>query len=112
MRRRQKTEFGCYLIELIKATGMKQDEFFVAARIKKPYFYDLLVASPPPIDVQNRMLAVFDAKMGADEARKRKFYDLAAKERNEIPADIAKLILDNPDKLGTIRQELEKLVKE
>lgn len=110
MSRRQKTAFGEYLVEQIREAGMSQEEFYNAVGIRKPYFYDLLTASPPPSDLQNRMLSVLDTKTGANNERRNKFYDLAAEGRGEIPADIAKLITDNPERIDSIRQELTKLL--
>ena len=66
MKKRQKTAFGDYLVEQIKIAAMSQEEFYNAVGIKKPYFYDLLTATPPPIELQDRMLAVLDGKTGAD----------------------------------------------
>ena len=110
MSRRQKTTFGAYLVEQIREAGMSQEEFYNAVGIRKPYFYDLLTASPPPSDLQNRMLSVLDAKTGVNDERRNRFYNLAAEGRGEIPADIAKLITDNPEKLNDIRKELTKLL--
>ncbi len=106
MKKRQKTAFGDYLVEQIKKAAMSQEEFYNAVGIKKPYFYDLLTATPPPIELQDRMLAVLDDKTGADLERRSRFYDLAAAGRNEIPADIAKLISDHPTELTKIRVAL------
>lgn len=110
MSRRQKTAFGEYLVEQIREADMSQEEFYNAVGIRKPYFYDLLTASPPPSDLQNRMLSVLDTKTGANNERRNKFYDLAAEGRGEIPADIAKLITDNPERIDSIRHELTKLL--
>lgn len=110
MSRRQKTAFGEYLVEQIREADMSQEEFYNEVGIRKPYFYDLLTSSPPPSDLQNKMLSVLDAKTGANSERRNKFYDLAAEGRGEIPADIVKLIADNPEKLNEIRQELTKLL--
>lgn len=109
MSRRQKTDFGNYLVEQIKIAGMSQEEFYNAVKIKKPYFYDLLTASPPPIELQNRMLAVLDEKTGEDKARRSKLYDLAASGRNEIPADIFNIIAEHPKDLDKIRIALSSL---
>ena len=49
MNRRTKTAFGEFLVGEIKQAGISQEEFYTAVGIKKPYFYDLLTASPPPI---------------------------------------------------------------
>ena len=106
MNKRQKTAFGEYLVEQIKEAQMSQEEFYNSVGIKKPYFYDLLTGTPPPIELQNRMLAVLDDKTGEDADRRNQFYDLAAKGRNEIPADIAKLISDHPTELRKIRSAL------
>lgn len=110
MKKRQKSAFGEFLVEQIKASGMSQEEFYNAVGIKKPYFYDLLTASPPPIDLQNRMLSVLDNKTGEDIERRRKLYDLAAAGRDEIPADIAKLIAEHPLELDKIRETLTTLL--
>ena len=106
MKRRQKTEFGEFLVKEIKEANMSQEEFYNAVGIKKPYFYDLLTSSPPPVDLQIRMLSVLDSKTGEDENRKKTFYNLAAQGRNEIPADIVKLITDHPKELDRIREVL------
>ncbi len=110
MKRRQKSAFGEFLVVQIKNADLSQEEFYNSVGIKKPYFYDLLTATPPPIDLQNRMLAVLDGKSGKNEERTRRFYDLAAKGRNEIPGDIVKMITDNPQKIGEIRTELISLL--
>ena len=60
LNKRQKTEFGVFLVEQIKNAKMSQEEFYNAVGIKKPYFYNLLTSSPPPIDLQNRMLKVYN----------------------------------------------------
>lgn len=110
MKKRQKSAFGEFLVEQIRAAGMSQEEFYNSVGIKKPYFYDLLTASPPPVDLQDKMLAVLDNKTGEDVERRRKLYDLAAAGRDEIPADIAKLIAGHPAKLAIIRETLTTLL--
>ena len=110
MKRREKTAFGEFLVDEIRQTGMSQEGFYHAVGIKKPYFYDLLTATPPPTELQDRMLAVLDSATGTDIDRRRKFYDLAAQGRNEIPADIARLIADHPLKLDNIREILTKML--
>lgn len=110
MNRRQKTVFGEYLVGEIKKAEMSQEEFYTAVGIKKPYFYDLLTATPPPTALQDKIAAVLDEKTGTDDIRRKRLYDLAAECRSEIPADIAKLIKDNPAKLDMIRETLNKLL--
>ena len=110
MNKRPKTEFGLFLVEQIRSAGMSQEEFYNAVGIKKPYFYDILTASPPPIDLQNRILAVLDEKTGVNLKRRNTLYDLAAVGRKEIPADILKLISEHPKELAQIRTALANLL--
>ena len=110
MNRRQKTAFGEYLVGEIKKAEMSQEEFYIAIGIKKPYFYDLLTATPPPFALQDKIATVLDEKTGANDVRRKRLYDLAAEGRREIPADIAKLIKDNPTKLDMIRKTLNELL--
>lgn len=110
MNRRPKTAFGDYLVSQIKRADMTQEEFYHAVDIKKPYFYDILTATPPSKKVQDKMLSVLESKTGVDSERRNKFYDLAAQERKEIPADILKMIGDNPQKYNEIRGTLANLL--
>lgn len=110
MNHRQKTAFGEYLVSEIKRAGMSQEEFYTAVGIKKPYFYDLLTATPPPTTLQDKIASVLDEKTGADDFRRKRLYDLAAEGRSDIPADIARLIKDNPAKLDIIRKTLNDLL--
>ena len=110
MNHRQKTAFGAYLVGEIKKAKMSQEEFYTAVGIKKPYFYDLLTAMPPPTALQDKIAAVLDEKTGTNDIRRKRLYDLAAEVRSEIPADIAKLIKDNPEKLDMIRKTLNELL--
>lgn len=106
MKRRAKTPFGEFLVDEIKQTGMSQEEFYTSVGIRKPYFYDLLTATPPPTELQDRMLTVLETATGADSDRRTRFYDLAAQSRNEIPADIAKIITTHPAEIDKIRTTL------
>lgn len=91
MSKRQKSPFGQYLVEQIKAAGMSQELFYGEVGITKPYFYDLLKSAPQP-QIQRKMVEVLDAQTGPDADRQRKLFDLAAQERDEIPADIDALV--------------------
>lgn len=110
MKKRQKTAFGEYLVSEIKLVHMSQEEFYKSVGIKKPYFYDILTAAPPPLDLQNRMLEVLEEKTDIDPYRRSKFYDLAAQGRSEIPVDIGELIKSNPEKWDNVRTVLNQLL--
>lgn len=107
MTKRQKTAFGQYLVDQIKAAGMSQELFYTKVGITKPYFYDLL-NSAPPADVQRKMVAVLDEQTSPNAERQRKLFDLAAQEREEIPADIEALIKADVKKWDKIRSALSK----
>ena len=105
---KDKKAFGNFLREMIKQTGISQSAFYSAVEITKPYFYDILSGkvNPPPPEVQYKMLE----NLNLDEQQRNEFLNLAAEGRGEIPADIAKLITDNPKKLELIREKLTTLL--
>ncbi len=94
--------FGDYLKELIGAKGTTQTEFYTALGIKKPYFYDIVSGgvNPPPYSLQFKAMDILEA----DERTREAFYDLAAQGRQEIPADIAQAVSENPLVLASIRK--------
>lgn len=102
----QTTEFGKLLKTLIKDAGMTQTQFYSELGIKKPYFYDILSGrvNPPPRELQFKAVSILHA-----EGEKRdQFFDLAAKERGDVPADISKWVEDDPNAVMTIRQVMLK----
>ena len=109
MTKRQKTAFGEFLVQEIKKANMSQEAFYNAVGIKKPYFYDLITAAPPPPELQYRMISVLEDKTGKDQVRRNKLFDLAAQGRNEIPADIDALIKADPKQWDHIRAALEQM---
>ena len=105
---KDKKAFGDFLREVIKQAGISQSAFYAAVDITKPYFYDILSGkvNPPPPDVQYKMLEV----LSLDEQQRNIFLNLAAAGRNEIPADIAKLIVEHPLELEKIRMALSSIL--
>ena len=102
-------EFGLFLKELIKDSGMTQYEFYSKVGIKKPYFYDILSGrvNPPPPEIQFKIMEI----LNSDEKTREKFFDMAAKARHEIPADIVRGMSDNPELLTTIRKNLKEIAE-
>lgn len=100
--------FGKFLREMITQTNISQVAFYEAVGITKPYFYDILSGkvNPPPPDIQYKMLKNLDI----NESQQKHLLNLAAKGRREIPADIAKLITDNPQQIEKIRTTLTALL--
>lgn len=108
--RKIKSEFGVYLVQAIKDANMIQEEFYTAAGITKPYFYDILTGTPPPRDTLEKMLGVLDKKLPPDDRRRNTFFNLAAKCRQEIPVDINDLIRANPNEWNNIRTVLKQML--
>ena len=83
---------------------MTQTEFYTQLGITKPYFYDILSgktnALPP--DKQIKACEILQLK----EKERQEFFDIAAKARNEIPADITQQIDSNPKLIKKIRELL------
>ena len=105
---KDKKAFGNFLREMIKQTGISQSAFYSAVEITKPYFYDILSGkvNPPPPNIQYKMLDHLEV----NEQQRNEFLNLAAEGRGEVPADIAKLIADHPEKLALIREKLTTLL--
>lgn len=102
-----KLSFGEYLKQLIRDVGMTHADFYTALGIKKPYFYDIISgrSNPPPYPMQLKAMEI----LKADDEVREKFFDLAAKGRNELPADIAQYVNDNPNVLSDIRRTMKRI---
>lgn len=89
---------------LINEADLSKVKFYTDLGIKKPYFYDILggKVNPPPPERQFAMLRLLNP---TDEQRAL-FFDLAAQERGEVPADIAARI----EKDTNLRNELRKSI--
>ena len=105
---KDKKAFGNFLREMIKQTGISQSAFYSAVEITKPYFYDILSGkvNPPPPDIQYKMLDHLEV----NEQQRNEFLNLAAEGRDEVPADIAKMIAEHPLELDKIRSTLTMLL--
>lgn len=110
-RKKELSEFGVYLSGLIDEAGMFKTDFYGSIGITRPYFYEILTGNPPPQETLEKMISSLEEKLGKDDKRRTKFFDLAAKCRDEIPADINDLIKAHPDKWSDIRDTLLKLLK-
>ena len=76
----KKSQFGEFLAQLIIDAKMSQYDFYNAAEITKPYFYDMLSGrtNPPPRDTLERMLNVLEKRLPPDKERRRTFFNYAA----------------------------------
>ena len=85
-------KFCNLLAQMIKEANLSNIKFYTTLGIKKPYFYDILSGkvNPPPPERQFAMLKL----LNPTEEQRELFFDLAAQERNEVPADIAEALKD------------------
>lgn len=103
---RKKTEFGEYLVKSIRESGLSQAEFISKVGIARPYFYDMLKNSPPPKETLEKMINVFKEVFPNNEMMEIEIIDIAAKCRDEIPADINDMIKKHPEHWEDIRKML------
>lgn len=98
----QKSEYGELLTKLIKDKKMTQADFYSKLGIKKPYFYDIVGGkiNPPPPDTQIKILSILNPK----EDDKKSLLDIAARQRNEMPADIQLYLKKNIQSIDKLRK--------
>lgn len=97
-------KFCNLLAQMIKEANLSNVKFYTTLGIKKPYFYDILSGkvNPPPPKKQFAMLKLLKPKREQIAL----FFDLAAQERNEVPADIAQR-LKNKDLCRQLRNGID-----
>lgn len=97
-----KSEYGAILTRIIKDKKITQQDFYSQLGIKKPYFYDIVSGktNPPPPETQIKILKILNPK----EEDKNKLLEVAAKERNEMPADILLYLKSDIDLIEEVRE--------
>lgn len=85
--------FGQLLDKMISESEYSNREFYEKLKIKKVYFYDIIKGrmKPPPAEKQFEIIKI----LKPDDDMCRQFFELAAIERNEFPADLQLLINDD-----------------
>lgn len=78
--------FGKLLNLMISNSTYSKRQFYEKLNIKKAYFYDILGGrtNPPPEDKQFEIIRI----LKPDDKTRNLFFELAARERNEFPADL------------------------
>ena len=97
-------KFCTYLNKQCKKSNTSIRQLAKQSHITHPYLLDLINGKkiPPDIDTQINLAAALQL----NKVEKHKFFDLAAKERHTIPADIYKSMLDDEKKWNKIRNEM------
>ncbi len=90
MRHKKVMRFCDLLAQLLKEKPMTHSAFYTELGIKKPYFYDILSGkvNPPPSEKQFAIIKI----LKPDDETCKMLFELAAKERNEMPADLVKYL--------------------
>ena len=101
--------FGEFLHAMIKESEFTYSAFYKELGIKKAYFYDIISGrtNPPPPEKQFKIIAL----LKPDKETTELFFDLAAKERHEFPADLELLIDDEMKKKLRSSREYTRLLK-
>jgi hypothetical protein len=86
----EQKRFCDLLSEMLKGYGKSHIVFYTELGIKKPYFYDILKGkvNPPPPEKQFKIIKILKPNPKICE----EFFELAATERNEMPADLRRYI--------------------
>lgn len=98
MKSSNKSEDGA----IIKDKKITQQDFYSQLGIRKPYFYDIVSekTNPSPAEIQLKILRILNPK----EEDKNKLLEVAAKEKNEMPADILLYLKSNIDSIEEVRR--------
>lgn len=85
--------FGIMLKDLIRTSEMSNTKFYTKLGITKPYFYDIVSGKvkPLPAEIQFKMVKVLNLDITSQQL----FFEMAGRERNEIPADVSNYIKNN-----------------
>lgn len=85
--------FGSFLKKEIKRNKLSQNKFAKEIGVSSYYIGQLIKGEkrPPSREIQNKMVRV----LMFDEIKQHDFYDLIAKEKNDIPSDIYNEIKDS-----------------
>lgn len=89
------SKFGSFLKKEITRNKLSQNKFAKEIGVSSYYVGQLLKGEkrPPSRELQNKIVDV----LNFNETKKNDFYDLIAKEKNDIPSDIYNEIKDSND---------------
>jgi hypothetical protein len=86
----EQKRFCDLLSQMLKDSKKTHVSFYTELGIKKPYFYDILKGkvNPPPPEKQFAIIKILKPNLKTCT----EFFQLAAEERNEMPADLMRYI--------------------
>ena len=94
-------EFGEYLKSKLNEKNIKIMDFVRKLEKSKTYIFDIFNGNNfPPHDLQFKMVVALDLSLEETV----EFFDLAAKGRGELPADVVAFLIENAQVMGSIRK--------
>ena len=108
-RNHDSNNFGGFLYRLRKESGVGFEEFRQALGVSKAYLNDVETSAcrPPTPEVQIKMLKILKSKTDIPAESARIFFDLAAVERGELPADVVQYLIESGGALDRVRKTKE-----
>lgn len=99
-------KFGKFLKKEISRNKLSQNKFAEKIGISSYYVGQMIKGEkrPPSRELQIKIANVLDF----DENKKVKFFNLIAKEKNDIPSDIYNGMMNNESKWNEVREVLNK----
>ena len=97
-------KFSSFLKKEISKNNYSQNKFAKEIGVSSYYLGQLIKGEkrPPSRKIQNKIVIA----LNFDESKKNEFYDLIAKEKNDIPSDIYEEIKD-PENWNDIRKKIK-----
>lgn len=103
------SKFKTFLNKEFNKKNVSQNKFAQNLGISSFYLGQLLKGEKGPPD--RKLQIKISEELELSEKKKRKYFDLIAKEKNDIPTDIYEKILKNSEKWNDIRKIIKKEVE-
>ena len=98
--------FGKYLKELIKNTVKTQTEFLRQVKVSKTYLVQMMNSQIKPPAPERQFEIVEKLRLKDEDAYE--FFDKAAAERDELPADVERFVSTNQEVIAILRRANKK----
>ena len=101
--------FKTFFNKEFKRKKISQNKFAELLGISSFYLGQILKGEKSPPD-RNLQVKIAD-ELNLKDVKKNEYFNLIAKEKNDIPTDIYNQIIDNPNKWNDIRKILNEEIK-
>lgn len=103
------SKFKTFFKNEFNKKNISQNKFAQSLGISSFYLGQLLKGEKSPPDRELQLKISDELKL--NEQKRKVYFDLIAKEKNDIPTDIYEKILNNSDKWDDIREFIKKEIK-